>query len=243
MAINRKTWVFWLSVLVVHFFTNHSVAQEGGPQIGRALQDFDAMMRAGSAERMPSTVRDCYLRLQVNMGVDKVAYCFALDYVASKLTQTFPEKYDAESKLFLSIEKALTRVNRALSARKIEQAERGPLIAYWANSSRAILAQLAAPKQSNPMPSSASIERAKIAVLKLVSDPSHARLSDLKVLTTPNVRGEPTEVVCGRISERSGTGIYTASRPFVYFVNDQTANYDNGAEDMDREIVKNFCVH
>jgi hypothetical protein len=143
--------------------------------------------------------------------------------------------------VYLSIEKVLTRANRALYAIKIEQNERGTLIAFWANSSRAMLVYFADSEAVAETASGPIMERAKIAVLKLVKDPAQARLSGLLFRTTPNMRSEPTQVVCGRVSERTAGGAYTPNRPFVYFVKDQSVNYDNGKDDVDREIVKNFC--
>lgn len=241
MAIRGKASALGLSMLVVYFSMNCCLAQDGGPQIGRAIKDITISVREGPGGSLPLMVRECYRKLLPNMGVDKVAYCFGLDYSASQLSQTLAARSDTESVRFLSIEKVLTRVNRALSARKIEQAERGPLIAFWANSSRRMLIKVEQSEKSGQTQNGPTIERAKTAILKLISDPGRARLSDLKISITPNMRGEPTEVVCGRVSERLGTGAYAASQPFVYFVNDQSANYDNGSQDLDREIVENFC--
>ena len=228
--------------MVVAVAANSVCAQEGGPQIGRAIQDIGASIREGTAKNLVSTVRDCYRSLLPNEGPDKVAYCFGLDYSANQLRQAFVANGDAEGERYFSIEKVLTRANRALHARKIEQLERGPLIAFWANSSRSMLRKLDISGRSAVSQSGAKIEAAKIAVLKLLKDPVGARLSELKLTITPNVRGDPTEVVCGLISERTSSGKFTPRRPFVYFVSDQSANYNDGSEDIDREVVKNFCA-
>jgi hypothetical protein len=219
--------------------TNPAHAQEGGPQIGRAAQDFGASIREGTAKNLVSTVRECYRSMLPNDGPDKVAYCFGLDYSANQLRQAIG---DAESQRYFSIEKVLTRANRALHACKVEQLERGPLIAFWANSSRNMLRKLDVSERPAVSQGGPKIEVAKITILKMVKDPTGARLYDLKLAITPNVRGDPTEVVCGKISERTSSGALTPRRPFVYFVADQSANYDNGSEDIDREVVKNFCA-
>jgi hypothetical protein len=228
--------------VALSFAANCARAQEGGPQIGRAIQDIGKSIREGNAKNLVSTVRECYHSIRPNEGLDKVAYCFGLDYSSNQLLDAFSANGDSEAQRYFSIEKVLTRANRVLHERGIEQSERGPLIAFWANSSRRMLRK---PDLSqNPIASQniAKIEVAKMAVLKLVKDPAGAHLYELKLTITPNARGDPTEVVCGLISERASSGNFTPRRPFVYFVGDQSANYDNGSEDIDREIVKNFCA-
>jgi hypothetical protein len=242
MANKRLISALWSSALILFMATNSVRAQEGGPQIGRAIQDMGASIRSGTAKNLASTVRECYRSMLPNDGADKVAYCFGLDYCANQLRSAFVTIGDAESQRYFSIEKVLTRANRALHLRKIEQVERGPLIAFWANSSRSMLRNLDVSKKPVVSQDGPKIEGAKIAVLKLLKDPAGARLYDLKLTITPNPRGDPTEVVCGKISERTNSGSFTARRPFVYFVDDQSANYDNGSEDIDRQIVTNFCA-
>jgi hypothetical protein len=242
MGNRRLASALALSALIVSLATNLARAQGGGPQIGRAVQDIGASIREGTARNLISTVRECYRSMLPTDGPDNVAYCFGLDYSANQLRQAFVAIGDAESQRYFSIEKVLTRANRALHVRKIEQLERGPLIAFWANSTRSMLRRLDISEKPPVSQGGPKIESAKIAVLKLVKDPASARLYDLKLAITPNVRGDPTEVVCGKISERTSPGNFTPRRPFVYFVDDQSVNYDNGSEDIDREVVKNFCA-
>jgi hypothetical protein len=221
---------------------SQACAQEGAAQIGRAFNDLTAFVRQGRSESLPRLVRECYQKRPVNGSVDTIAYCFALDYSASQIDLAIARKSGAEPQAYLSVEKVLTRANRALDAVKIEQAERGPLIAFWANSSRELMRKWAGSEPSAEARSGPIVERAKAAILRLVKEPRQARLVGLELRTTPNMRGEPTQVVCGRVSERTATGAYTPERPFVYFVGDQSVNYDNGREDLDKAIVKNFCV-
>jgi hypothetical protein len=240
--VSKRKFAFVALVAVATLFslaTSH--AQEGGPQIGRAVNEISRSIRSGAIIQLPRIVRDCYQALGAAAGSDKVAYCFGLDYAACQLRQLTAADFDAEGQRYLSIEKVLTRVNRALDARKVEQAERGPLIAFWTNSTRSMLRKAGSLRQQSQSSTGSKIEAAKTAALKLVRDPTQARVTDLQWTITPNVRGEPTEVVCGKISERSGAGGNMRARPFVYFVSEQSANYDNGSDDIDREIVKNFC--
>jgi len=40
------------------------------------------------------------------------------------------------------------------------------------------------------------------------------------------------------MAERMQSGTYAAARPFVFFLSDETVNYDNGCDDFNREVVK-----
>ena len=75
-----------------------------------------------------------------------------------------------------------------------------------------------------------AIQAAKIAVAKTLKDPPTAVFSDLKRATRPNVRGEPTDTVCGLVNAKNSYGGYTGPRGFVYFVGDGTANIAEGSD-------------
>jgi hypothetical protein len=231
MANNLNAPLRWLVSFIFFFPVSLCMGQEGGPQIGRATAEITKSLREDTSGDLASKIRQCYSALKPDTGLDKIAYCFGLDYSANQLRKIPTTNLDSESQRYLAIEKVLTRVNRALNLRKIEQAERGPLIAFWTKSSLAMLRNAGMSERASNANGETKIELAKIAVLKLVRDPSYARVSDMKLVTTPNQRGEPTEVVCGRLSELGVGGRYTPSRPFVYFVVDQNANYDSGADD------------
>ena len=139
MATNSKTGV--LCLFAAFFFFGTACAEEGAAQVGRAISDLAIVLRQGTLESLPRLVRECYENRQANSGVDMIAYCFALDYGSTQIDQASARKFGAVPQAYLSIEKVLTRANRALSAVKVEQAERGPLIAFWANSSRALLSK------------------------------------------------------------------------------------------------------
>src|SRR5882672_9431370 len=85
MVINGKTG--GLSLLATFLLLSHTCAQEGGPQIGCAIDDLTAFLRKGHSESLPSLVRDCYKRRPANGSVDTIAYCFALDYSANQVDQ------------------------------------------------------------------------------------------------------------------------------------------------------------
>jgi hypothetical protein len=70
--------------------------------------------------------------------------------------------------------------------------------------------------------------KAENAVRANLKDPDSAKFSDLSALTSPNVRGEPTKVVCGRVNARNSYGGYAGAAPFVYFVDEDKAYIAGG---------------
>jgi hypothetical protein len=204
------------------------------------MEEFGARLRAGQISEIVLTIRNCY-QAQPNTS-DKIAYCFALDYSAMRLDLASAARSSTTTNAYLEPEKVLTRANRAFQAIKVEQHQRGVLIAFWSKLTRSMLEKLPAAAPADTVRRQV-IEQARVAILRLAREPRAARVTNMQFRTTPNMRGEPTEVVCGRMAERMVDGSYSAPRPFVFFVRDSTANYDNGPDDFDREIVKNFCVN
>ena len=109
-----------------------------------------------------------------------------------------------------------------------------------------------------PPPSSAEIERApgyvrpadpqalaaaKQVVTGKLKDPESAKFVDMRRKTTPNMKGEPTDVVCGRVNAKNGFGGYTGNKPFVYFVGDKSSI--SSEEDITLagvpSVIRNFC--
>ena len=86
--------------------------------------------------------------------------------------------------------------------------------------------------------------KARAAIVKKLRNLQFAQFQNLERLTTPNVKGIPTDVICGKIKILSSSGGNVSLRPFVYFVGDETAYYDSGMPDADLDalIVKNFCA-
>lgn len=84
------------------------------------------------------------------------------------------------------------------------------------------------------------VGRAKAAILAKLKDPDSARFSDVGRRITPNARGEPTEVVCGRVNSRNSFGGYTGPSAFVYIARYNEAHVAEG-EFLDVAIVKTFC--
>lgn len=106
-----------------------------------------------------------------------------------------------------------------------------------------------------PPPSPAEIERsagyvrpsdvqavagAKQTVSGKLKDPDSAKFGDVKRKTTPNVAGEPTDVVCGKVNAKNAYGGYTGAKGFVYFVADKSSvSIEEPLVGVD--VVKNFC--
>jgi hypothetical protein len=225
-------------VAAAQWATGPGLAQEGAAQVGRAVQDFASYVREGRTTELLDAIRRCYGTPPAK--INAISYCFALDYIAMRLDDAVAKKSGGSGSSYLIPEKVLTRANRALQAIKVEQAQRGVLIAFWSNLSRAMLSKLSV-AQSSQGDSRAAISKARLAILRFAREPNVARLSELEFRTTPNMHGEPTDVVCGKMAERLANGSYAAGRAFVFFVRDGSLNYANGRDDLDGEIVKNFC--
>jgi len=84
---------------------------------------------------------------------------------------------------------------------------------------------------------------AKAAVTGHLKDPDSARFGGLIRQTRPNVRGEPTDVVCGNVNARNSFGGYTGMSGFVYFVEDRSVYLaeESGPGDVGAIIYYRFC--
>jgi hypothetical protein len=105
-----------------------------------------------------------------------------------------------------------------------------------------------------PAPSAADIEKtpgykrptdaqalasARQTVSGKLKDPDSAKFTDVARKTTPNVRGEPTDVVCGKVNAKNGYGGYTGAKAFVYFVGNKSST--TVEELVGPDVVNNFC--
>lgn len=73
-----------------------------------------------------------------------------------------------------------------------------------------------------------------------LKDPNSAKFADVKRKTTPNVAGEPTDVVCGKVNAKNAYGGYTGAKGFVFFVADKSSvSIEEPLVGID--VVKNFC--
>lgn len=89
-----------------------------------------------------------------------------------------------------------------------------------------------------------TLEKAKAAVAKKLKDPYSARFEDLRLGSAPNVKGEPTERVCGFVNAKNSYGAYGGRTPFVYFPKDDSAQLvDDSPEGQTWAIVyRRFCA-
>lgn len=83
-------------------------------------------------------------------------------------------------------------------------------------------------QQSDPT-DEVAYEAAKKAVLQQLKDPNSAQFGPSARQTKPNVRGEPTDVVCGAVNARNSFGGYSGMSGFVYFVNDPRVYFADGS--------------
>jgi hypothetical protein len=72
-------------------------------------------------------------------------------------------------------------------------------------------------------------EAAKKAVIQQLKDPDSAKFGSLARQTKPNVRGEPTDIVCGAVNARNSFGGYSGMSGFVYFVGDPRVYFADGS--------------
>jgi hypothetical protein len=85
----------------------------------------------------------------------------------------------------------------------------------------------------------------RTAAGKKLKDPYSAQFERMQRATKPNVKGQPTDVVCGYVNAKNSYGAYVGQRPFIYFVADKDFNISSG-DAADRivfpEMLKTFCT-
>ncbi len=85
-----------------------------------------------------------------------------------------------------------------------------------------------------------ALAAAKQKVSGKLKDPDSAKFTDVARKTTPNVAGQPTDVVCGKVNAKNSYGGYTGAKAFIYFVGDKSSV---SSEDdlVGSTVIKNFC--
>jgi hypothetical protein len=94
------------------------------------------------------------------------------------------------------------------------------------------------------IPTAAILDALKATAAKSFKDPYSAKWERLQQATRPNVRGEPTDVVCGYVNAKNSYGAYIGPKPFVYFIARQNLQVA-GADDtlgVVPDILKTFCT-
>lgn len=98
------------------------------------------------------------------------------------------------------------------------------------------------PPKRNLKPADAMAEARKEAIAKL-KDPESARFTDVVYRPNqPNLRGEPTDVVCGKINAKNSYGGYVGARPFVYLVDARLLTMSESAGDVGTVVYGNLCA-
>jgi hypothetical protein len=93
---------------------------------------------------------------------------------------------------------------------------------------RAILALAVLLVSLAPAAADAIADMKAAAALKL-KDPYSARFENLRDRTVPNLKGQPTRVICGFVNAKNSFGGYIGAQPFVYFVSDRDFNIASDA--------------
>jgi hypothetical protein len=229
-------------------FLSKGEAAENVPEVSKGAREFHQIVQSGEFTNITPKIKECWETFGVKKTQGSAARCFAIDYTAYLFDDFVAKKSGTIGSEFLRIEKVLTRVNRALQDLKIEQKERGVLIADWTTVSESEAVRLANQRISNST-SNTDLDKelfgkARSAISAVLKNGS-ARFGPLVRVTVPNQNGVPTDVVCGKVDVMNQIGNYVGYRSFVYFIGDGTAYYDRrieNAEDMGGEVVKNFCV-
>jgi hypothetical protein len=122
-----------ISVIIVLNATalSEGVALENVPDVSKGALQFHQLYDVGGVPKLVIQIKECWAEFELKKTRGAAARCFALDYTANLFDDIVTKQSGAPSSEFLRIEKVLTRVNRALAALKIEQKERGTLIADW----------------------------------------------------------------------------------------------------------------
>ena len=236
--------------LSIPMATLEGAAQENSPMVNKGVKEFYQLYRSAGLDGLITRIQECWSEAEATKAQDTIAFCFSLDYSTSTLEEIAAKKQSSSQPEFTKIEKTLGRVNRALKKAQADQDRRGVLIAGWVQMANVMLQEYAR-RNGEVTPTTSQAEnqavfaKAKAAVTRKVGNVQPQQFENLERVTTPNMKGIPTEVVCGNVKIRSSPGGQVSLRRFVYFVGDGTAYYDSGRPDadLDADIIKNFCVN
>lgn len=100
-----------------------------------------------------------------------------------------------------------------------------------------------APPPKRNLKSAEAIKEAQGAVTGKLKDPESARFTDVNYRQNqPNMRGEPTDVVCGKVNAKNSFGGYVGARPFVYLVDQRLLTMSETAGDVATVVYGNLCA-
>ena len=91
-----------------------------------------------------------------------------------------------------------------------------------------VIALTANGKESGSPQTSVEVKLAKAAVLEDLKDPESARLRNLFISNSPNLKGEMMQHLCGEINAKNAMGGYVGYRRF--FADNESAMIDPGVD-------------
>lgn len=222
------------------------LAQENNASVTRGVVEFRIVFKSQGMPGVIARLAECWKEALQDPSQDRVAFCFTIDYLANDFSE-FNARQQGTSQPYdlLSIERVLARVNVALKRMKVEQADRGKLIAGWIKLSEMVLAANGgADAVSSRDYDQLTLDKARQAVLAKIQNPGAAKFANVQKLSVIDYKGVMTTIVCGTVDYKRRQDSNSAPRRFVYFVKDKATYVDTGspdALDISPEIIKNFC--
>jgi len=228
---------------------NPAPLRENFPVVNRGVIEFFKIKNSGDFDGFVTEIKKCWANIEIRKTQEAIAFCFSLDYSTSTFDELAATRTNVPQSDFTKIEKTLTRVNKALKELKDDQDKRGQLISGWTIAANTML-PFYAKRNGNTAPIASKTEneilfsRVRDAIIGIVKSQNILQFQKFEHLMTPNLNGEPIEVVCGEIKIQSLSSGKVGVRPFAYFLADRTSYYDSGlpgADDLDAYVIKNFC--
>ncbi|MCS3731218.1 hypothetical protein [Bradyrhizobium betae] len=235
-----------LSLVLATYCTGIGFAQENNASVTRGVGEFNAAFKAQGMPGVIARLAECWKDVMPNPSQDRVALCFTIDYIASDFSEfNAKRRGGSEPDDLVKIERVLARVNTALKRMKVEQSDRGKLIAGWIKLSAMVVAANENPDARGTRDADQpTFDKARQAVLAKIQNPSAAKFTNVQKLNVIDYKGVMTTVVCGTVDYKRRQDTKSAPRRFVYFVKDREAYVDTGSGapvDIGPEIIKNFC--
>jgi len=222
-----------------------AASQENNASVTKGVFEFQKILKNSRIDGVIARIGNCWKQFDINKSQDAAAFCFTIDYVANDFAEFILKNEGSTQPETLFIERVISRVNVALKQLRIEQADRGKLIAGWIKTSQRVVTS---GQDQEPVITQAENDlvfaKARQAIARKIANPTTARFGNLERHSVLDFKGVMIAVVCGTVDFKLSTGANSDARRFVYFLEDQSAYYDNGMpppESLDVEIVKNFC--
>jgi len=221
-------------------------AQENNASVTRGVAEFRAAFKAQGMPGVIARLAECWKDVLPNPSQDRVAFCFSIDYLANDFSEfNAKQQVGSEPNDLVKIERVLARINTALKRMKVEQSDRGKLIAGWIKLTEMVVAANGAPDAVGPRDDDQPVfDKARQAVLAKIQNSGAAKFANVQKLNVIDYKGVMTTVVCGIVDYKRRQDSNPAPHRFVYFVKDESTYVDTGSSDpvdIGPEIIKNFC--